>query len=488
MNVLTDMAIDARRPLAARAYPVAAWALIGLAALLAVYPVLRVFAEVQVSYNEGWNLYWQMRAAEGLPIYSGHPAAMFCNYPPLSFLIVGSLGSLGIDMMLAARLLSLASLLFAAWSCGFVVRKFGGDLNDALLAAAALLLPFLVFYGPYVGSNDPQLLGMAFGLAALAVHCGGALTVKRSVVVAALLVACVFTKHNLLALPAAIAIDTLWRADKRARIAFLAAGIGLSLTALGLILAGEGQAFVTQMLSPREWSGSRAFDMSREMLLLNLAPLFVTIAAILLLRRPWARLIGIYLGLGLVIAVYFSGGAGTGENIWFDVVVALAIASGLAAAACRRAGLRPEFVLAVVAAASAAPVLAAPRVALFDLEGFAGGLQAAEREFAADAAFVAAQPGPALCESLMLCLAAGKDPEVDPFNAYQATRTGTLPADAVTAPIVAQHYGVIQIRSPRGTSADRFRNFGLETYDAVAERYRVVRKSGMGTFSVPAPR
>ena len=131
-------------------------------------------------------------------------------------------------------------------------------------------------------------------------------------------------------------------------------------------------------------------------------------------------------------------------------------------------------------------LMGAPRAGLYGLEALGGGLSRSERAFAADAEFLRSRPGPALCESMLLCLRGGKVTSIDPFNTYQATRTGQLPADTLIAQISAHRFATIQIRSPRGAEGDRFRNFGLDAHDTIARDYRPVRKSLMGTFSVPA--
>lgn len=486
MAVLAAPAADTReRWTMSWLYPPAVAGLAVLTGLLAIYPVVRAFAEVQVNYNEGWNLLWQQRIAQGLPLYSGHADTLLCNYPPLSFWLIGGLGALGVDMNLAARLISLLALGAIAAACVSIVRRLGAGRLDGVLAATAFALPMLAHYDGYVGVNDPQLLGLAFAAVALAVHLGEPPRPWRSAAVALLLVAAVFTKHNLIALPAVIALDTLWRGDWRARVAFVAAGAVASAALLAAIWAVEGSAFFDALLAPREWSGARAADYIVEMIWRH-SPVLALAAAGLAVAAPRARLlVGGYCALSFALAAYFAGGAGTAENIWFDLLLGIALGAGLAAAWIRRSG-RWAWLAPAVAVAVCLPVtLAAPRTALAQIEALSGGLAREEQGFAADAAFLRSHPGPVLCESLLLCLKAGKQPQIDPFNAYQATRTGRLPPEAVSSRVAVQEFAVIQIRSPRGRPDDRFRNFGPEVYDALALRYRPARHSAMGTFSLP---
>lgn len=456
-----------------------------LTALLAVYPLVRSFAWVQVNYNEGWNLYWQNRAMHGLRLYSGAPPTMFCNYPPLSFYLIALLGKTGANMLVAARLVSLAALGFVAWASAFAVRQWGGSRVDAVLSGVALTLPMLVFYDSYVGSNDPQLLGMALAGGALALHLAGPPTLRRSIAIAALLVACGLTKHNLVALPAAIAVDLLWGADRRVRVVFLLAGLGIVLAAVGAIVLREDAAFFYQVLASRTWSAARALGMAQDFLTRHQATFMVGGIGLVVLRGPGSRLVLTYLGFALAIAGYFSGGAGTAENIWFDMLAALAIGAGLVAARLRERGAGQAMLAAVALGATLAPLIAAPRALDYASAGLLGGLSREAQAFAADAAFIRERPGPALCESILLCIRAGKPITVDPFNVFQATRTGRLPGSTLTAAIDRQYFTTIDIRSPRGAESDRFRNFGIEVYDAIGRAYRPLETGKTGTISVP---
>src|ERR1022692_1283973 len=61
-------------------------------------PIAVSQAHINVLYNEGWNAYRQDMAANGIPIYGEPPGYLEANYPPLSFHIIGLLGSLSGDM------------------------------------------------------------------------------------------------------------------------------------------------------------------------------------------------------------------------------------------------------------------------------------------------------------------------------------------------------------------------------------------------------
>jgi hypothetical protein len=68
-----------------------------------------------------------------------------------------------------------------------------------------------------------------------------------------------------------------------------------------------------------------------------------------------------------------------------------------------------------------------------------------ERDFAEAANFVKSQPGPALCESLLVCYAAGKAEEYDAYEVAELIRTGKIPEAAVARLFDERRFKVIQV-------------------------------------------
>jgi hypothetical protein len=56
--------------------------------------------------------------------------------------------------------------------------------------------------------------------------------------------------------------------------------------------------------------------------------------------------------------------------------------------------------------------------------------------------------GPALCETLLLCYAAGKPEESDSFAVDEALRTGTIPMSEILQLLETRHFRAIQIEVP----------------------------------------
>ena len=54
------------------------------------YPVRRIFANVEVNYNEGWNAYRAAMVAKGVRLYGAPPQGFGTPtaYPPISFHLV----------------------------------------------------------------------------------------------------------------------------------------------------------------------------------------------------------------------------------------------------------------------------------------------------------------------------------------------------------------------------------------------------------------
>jgi len=478
-----------------RAYARTTWFLLGLGLILSAYPLLRAFYGIEIVYNEGWNGYLQLRAQHGQPLYSGYSPYYFNNYPPLSFYIVGLLGRLTGDVVLAGRLLSLAGFAAMAWACGHAVRAAGATREDGRLASATCLLLFSVFATEYLGADDPQLVALGFATCGLAVHLRDPQSSRRAAMAALLLGVSLLIKHNLVLLPLLIAADMLWRGKARSRAAYFGTGIALAVASASLIWLNEGQAFFTQFLAPREWDVARAFPFAVEIAVRFQAPLFLGGGGLIAARREAPeRFILVWLITAFALGCYFAGGAGTDINVWFDVMVAAAIGSGLVVRELRRRGGSVRWQAALALAINAGVLFYAPIVLSRFGADMTGDLAETQRQFAADVAFLKAIPGPAICESQLVCLRAGKPMFYDSFNSLEARRTGRMPQDAFEALLKRRAASVVVVSSTRQDGADdpagsatpsRFVNFEDSDFDALDREYRLVRSGTSGQFFVP---
>ncbi len=467
-----------------------------LAAALVAFPLYRAFSYTEIDINEGWNGYFQLRAMAGQPLYAGPSPLVFNNYPPLSFYLVGALGTVIGDPVLAGRLVSLAALGVIATACGSVVRSAGGSRWDSGLASATCLLLFACFATDYLGMNDPQLLGQAFAAAALAAYLRGLLTPGKAALVALLMAASVLIKHNLILLPLLLTGDVILRGPARPRIVFI--GVAATLAALSAASLWQlaGRAFFDQLLAPRSWDVERAFLFSSEILGRYQAPLAAVAIGLYAARkhRP-AGLVLAYLALALALGSWFAGGAGTDVNVYFDVMIALAIGAGLTAIELRRRSASARVLMALVLIVNAGVIFYAPLgLGRFGVD-VAGELANREALFRADVSYLRGVQGKVICQSQLLCLHAGKPMIYDGFNANQAMLAGSLPKGTLTGMLNRHEIALIQISDkrqhtpgdPPGVQAmpSRFINYEDDVFDVLDREYVVDHLGISGRFWRP---
>ena len=398
-------------------------------------PLLTIPLHIPLSYNEGWNAYFDQRAVDvgAGPLYPAADGLVFNNYPPLSFYLVGALGRYVFgDMIVAGRLVAIVSLLLSSALLGQCVRLLDGSLRGSLVASALLLLFSGTFFHDYVAMDDPQWMAHALMLGGLAVllrgYSTGRYPVARVAAAALLVAAGGFVKHNLVGLPLAV---TIWLALMRPRAAavWLAAaigwvGMGLSVTA---ILYGHA-AFTDILAHPRVFRITRLNKAVER--LIPLLPMML-IAGLVCRRRldddPPMRFAALFVAISLVTGIVQRFGEGIYYNAHFETMLALCLMTGLAVSRAFTRELR--FRGRVIAPAALVGFAAVPILvmmpwqlqrALTDL----GDRAARARSWQPTIARIAASPGIAGCESLSLCFWAGKPFAVDLFNLDQSILTG----------------------------------------------------------------
>lgn len=475
-----------------RPYRLTVRVLAGLAAALLAYPLLRVFFDFEIDNTEGWNAFLQLRAAAGLPLYDTGSPYFFNNYPPLSFHLAAGLSRLVGDVNTAGRLLSLGAVVALALAVRSIVRSAGGSRLDALFGAVTCLLFFAGLVTDYVGKNNPQMLGQAFVLWGLAAHLSAPADARRAALAALLFSAGVLTKHNLVALPLLVGFHVLWRGPNRVRAAYFATGLGLAgLAGLWLWLSA-GRAFLDQLLASRTWDLPRAFLFTTEILGQFQAPMAVVgIGLIAARRHPPAGLVLAWLGVALALGAFFSGGAGTDVNVFFDVYVALAVGAGLIVHHCPFPRGRAAMALVINAGVLFQVPFCLGRLGV----ELSGEIAAREAMFAEEAAYLRGIDGVALCQSHLLCVRAGKPPFYDPINMLQAMTMGRLPADTLTGMLRRHEIAVVQILDPPRHPEDgnpgaqemptRWKDFQDEVFDVLREEYVLDRIGLSGRFYRP---
>ena len=521
--------------------------------LLLTTPALRMWFKFAIDYNEGWNGYHAARAAAGQPVYDASNVWTPVDYPPLSFYIVGLAGRLVGDPVIAGRVISFLALLAIGLLAGKIVQCLGGALHARVLAVLLCIGPFAAYGTHYVGMNDPQMLGSLFMMVGLWLYvsrlpAGAAAGETHQVpgtsevpgtwwvvfknrwlfLVALCCALGLLVKYNLLPLPAAIGLDLLLRSRKALLkwLGFVALILG-GFFAIAYLVWGP-EFFRQMLLSSTTFSLGKAIEWSGAMARRIALPLLLTApwAVVALLNARW-RVIALYLGLAAAFGVYTSGSTGTDVNVFFDLFVALGMAGGLLAtwvetrqapgtseapgtwraifpSRARHSGgcLAREGILSAVVCLlpfvlGFGLLMAAPQKAArpWTYEDF----KAREAAFLADAAFLAEQPGPAICETILLCYYAGKPFLYDPYNAGEMQVKGIKPESDLLRQLEAQEYAVVQLNRPlpdryretttytpapqRGSSiGDRFTE---NTKRALGTHYRLARQTGQRSFYLP---
>src|SRR5258708_6341493 len=225
--------------------------------------------------------------------------------------------------------LSLIALAATSAGSAVVVRQLGGRALDALFAAACVLGYQVVQAPGWIGSDDPQMLAEACMIGGLAWYLHDRTTIWRLAVTATLLGIGGFTKHNLIAIPAAISLDILWNNRRVFWVWCCFAGATLlALTGLTYLVAGGD--FLTELLAPR----AIAIDIDHHAQKFAIGFKLPLLIAIVFLARPLPRGQAVLLRswgiVSLASAVVFSAGEGTSFNIFLDVVLFLGVIAGLA--------------------------------------------------------------------------------------------------------------------------------------------------------------
>jgi hypothetical protein len=426
------------------------WLVIGffvvLAAFVLWWPLNALFVHIPLSYNEGWNAFHALRLRTGGPLYPPISPSIFINYPPLSFYLVSALASVVGDDIIAGRLLALAALLVTALNVGLAARRLGAPLELALAAALAFLCFIGIYFTDYVGVDDPQWLAQAVQSAALVVLLGGKRDWGTIVVVAPLVVAGLFVKHNVLSLPLAI---TLWLLidDRKALIRWLVSAAAIGIAGLALCIALYGTAFLEQLVGSRTTSFDVLIRVGRDWGLQILPFLLAAVVGAFLWRRgAHGRFVGIYLAVSLVVGIALMTGAGVIYNTLFDLVIAIMLGCALL---LRRLIDTAKTDSAAAAATTVALIMFAARFIMISpaaQNGYAemrAGLDQRDA-WAATIELIRAEPKLVACETLALCYWAGRQSEIEFFNYGQRLLLDPRYAAEFTSQLESREIGLIQ--------------------------------------------
>ena len=438
-------------PLASRSGPwwpvcvrVLRWLLIALAAWFFLWPVYRAFLNVEIDTNEGWNAYFADAAMGSMPLYPSADRLITNNYPPVSFYIVGGLGKILGDPILAGRLLSLAAVLVIGGAgrggdpdIGRRSRERGGRRGGICRHD----LPFLraLRRDGQTRSCSPR---PSWPLV-LWDSCAPWGKQRSCLAPILLMLFAGFLKHNIIAMPLTAFLWLGFHRPLEAVKCAVAAGVAIAL-GFTLCFALYGRDFFMNMLFSRQYSWVRSFGSAGDLKALSIAMSASALLGIFCWRDRGVRFSLLFVAAALGAFFLQRTGAGVDDNALFDLIIAVSVSAGLAFFHAARApqwpGMNAGALQAALLAALCARLLFAKHHdgdrsfrLLFD-PSFKTEIGIREEAMATTIAKVRTTPG-AIMSSNFACYRSGKPFAIDRFNATQRIATGALPPDAIKSKI-----------------------------------------------------
>ncbi len=407
---------------------------IGLLALLAAYfmvwPLWRAGFPIEIAQNEGWNAYHADAAMGAALLYPPTDTLIVNNYPPLSFYVVGGLARIFGDALYVGRVMSLLAVVALGLLIAKVIRQLGGRAPGAAVGGLWFVAVMARSFTRFVGMDDPQLVGHALMVGALAWLLDREARGKSAVPPIAAMAVAGFYKHNIVAVPATA---MLWLAmqDWRRAVVPLIAGAGVAALGLALCIAVYGDVFLANLFTARAYHWMRAVNgLGR---LQWIVPALV-LWAIWVAAEPnsrAARFTMLLVGVSFIAYELQWSGEAILDNAQFDLVIATAIGLGAAfdRAGKTRFGRRhgeiaaQAVIVLVVAVRLLATLRIEPALVLFD-PAYRAQYYANAAAVRQEAARIAAIPGPVACDYKVVCRLAGKPFSYDDFRAEMLVATG----------------------------------------------------------------
>jgi hypothetical protein len=448
--------------------------LLAFSLLTLYYPTVRAFYRYQINYNEGWNAYVTQAAMQHRALYPANHASPPVNYPFLSFYLVGYVSHFVGDYLLTGRLISLVAFLLSCVLVGLIVKKLTGGWGPAVFGGVFCLGLFCSRMPNYVGMDDPQMLAHSFFLFGLWLYLGAPPSTLRIAGITSVFILGGNIKHNLLPAPISVFSDLLATSRSKA-VRFMVLGVLLLILAIVVNVLVGGPSFISQILASRPYS----LEQLRNVFFTFYAPLGLPLAissfwSIWQLHNRQARVISFYFFSSLLIGVAFAGGVGVSANTFFDNLFAMSIIMGACLDSLWKApipslgkGGRWRFLVPVLLY-SAVIIEYVPRGVT--MPKFLSDLPLRQRLFDQEVSFLAAQPGPAICESLLLCYYAGKPHIIDPLGVSIGTKLGKGNDNQLVKQIAEKSYGAIQTDAPVAQKTSG--HFPDDVLDAI-DRYYV---------------
>ncbi|HUC10680.1 MAG TPA: hypothetical protein VL985_09685 [Stellaceae bacterium] len=431
--------------------------IVAVLAAITVVLIIAAFYRATLIYsfnlNEGWNAIITKHFVDGKPIYYPLGGIPFTNnYPPLSFIIVRPLCYLIHDAVFAGRLVATSAFIAVIVIIVAIVHCIQRDTVAALTAGLTFALLMLLNSSHYVGADDPQMLAHAVMLLGLYVYVRCATAWWSTILAAALICVGLFIKHNPIALPIAMALWLL-AYDRPGFTRFASTGAAATLVGLALCVKIFGPFFLPSLLIPRTFSlGKAQRDLVYYLSPIKLSLMLMMLPVALRVQDRWTWLFVLYVATAIAICGLSAGGDGVGSNAQFEVIIAVALSSGHAlsrvgtVAGPQMPALRIWVLAGCVLSAVWSPGTDAAKDVFLQPRSWLADLQAKQAETLRVVSIIAVRPGPALCQNLVYCYWANKQPAGDLFNFRSAWKAGVVSDSEFVKKISDGSYDVVELQ------------------------------------------
>ena len=441
--------------------------------VLLLYPMVRAFYRTGINYNEGWNVYATQAVLQHQLVYYPKYGWTTVNYPMLSFYVVGFTSHLIGDYLLTGRLLSLAALLVSCVLVALIVKKLTGAWGPAVFGGALCLGLFCSQVIDYVAMDDPQMLAHPFFLLGLWLYLANPPSNKRIAGITSLFAVGGNIKQNLLPAPISLLFDLFLTSTSKA-LRFIVIGAFLLAVSIGVNMWLGGPYFISHLLTSRAYSSMRLRTVFLSFYIPMGLPLAISVFwSIWQLPNKQTRVISFYFFSSLLIGIIFGGGKGVSDNTFFDNLFAMSIIMGACLDSLWKApiagfgkGGRYRFLVPVLLYSC---VVMVSGLWVPNLPNMFAALPQRQKAFQTEVSFLLQQPGPAICETLLLCSDAGKPYILDPFNSRRLEQLGKLNSQEIVDQIAERKFGAIQTETPVPQNPnDRFSD---DVLDAIGRYY-----------------
>lgn len=431
------------------------------AAYFLAWPIWRAQYLIEIWPTEGWNAYYQDAAAAGLPMYPPQDSFVGNNYPPLSFYAIGFIGRvLRSDNLFVGRAISVIALAAIATEIFFAVNILAGGRAGGAIGGAWYLAIMARNSTTYVGTNDPQLAGLALMGAGLVWFLSRFRDKRSPDPALILMVLAGFWKHNIIAIPIA---SILWLLVNQGRRAFrpialsgIAAAVGLATCALVF-----GSSFLPNLLANRQYAWSNVLGNIGHLQWSALALAVWAAWAMSDRKSLAARFTSLHIGAGLFACILQWFGHGVFGNAEFDLILALGIGVGVAYSRmetswlAKRIGVNPSRDVMIAVLLLRLIIADRQETALLLISNdFRSSIHMNQNNVLSEAARVAALPGDIACSVKLVCRLAGKPLLVDEFKMEELVATGKATNEDVAGMLADRHVTPFVSTIPTSADAD----------------------------------